>query len=126
MSDLIGNPSLVVILGIIAPFVISTLKRGDWPAWAKQLLAMGVALAIGLAAVALRVEADATEWSVDVIVGHCAAVFVIAQGVYNFLLKDSTSPAGALNAKLEAVGDPAPRPEPPEGMNPDPALRVRY
>lgn len=104
MSDLLGNPSLVVILGILAPFVISALKRPDWPSWAKQALSMGVALVVGVLAVALRVEADATEWTLEVIVGHVGAAAVIAQGVYAFFLKGSGSPAGALNARLEALG----------------------
>lgn len=108
MNDLIGNPSLVVILGVLAPFVISALKRPGWPTWAKQLLAIGVSLAVGVAAVALRVEASAVSWTFDVIVGHVATVLLVAEAAYHFLLKDSTSPAGTLNAKLEQLGAGAP------------------
>lgn len=118
MNDLLGNPSLVVILGVLAPVAISALKRPDWPQWAKQALAIGVSVAVGLAAVALRVEASEVSWGVDTVVGHVATVLLVAQAVYWFLLsgepKPGAAPAVRLNGWLEQLGTKPPALEPPE------------
>lgn len=107
MNDILGNPSLLVIAGVIAPFVISALKNPRWSDWAKHLLTIGVSLALGLAALALRVEADSARWGVETVMGYSATVLTIAYGVYQFLLKGAGTPAAKLNAKLEGVGTKA-------------------
>ena len=104
MNDLLANPSLVALLAIVAPFVISLVKRPGWPDEVKQAIAIVVSVGFGVLAVALRVEGGGTEWSVNVVVGHAGVVFATAQGVYWFLLRGEGTPAAALNARLEAVG----------------------
>jgi hypothetical protein len=102
--EMFANPALVVVFGVVAPFVISLLKHPGWPAWAKQLLTLGVALAFGIVDQALRVEAEGASWSVAEVVERAAVVAVVAQALYWFLLEGSGSPAGRLNAALEGVG----------------------
>jgi hypothetical protein len=102
--EMFANPALVVVFGVIAPFVISLAKNPAWPPWAKQLLTLGVALAFGVLDQALRVEAEGASWSVAEVVERAAVVAVLAQALYWFLLEGSASPAGRLNAMLEGVG----------------------
>jgi hypothetical protein len=110
--EMFANPALVVVFGVVAPFVISLLKHPGWPAWAKQLLTLGVALAFGIVDQALRVEAEGASWSVAQVVERAAVVAVVAQALYWFLLEGSASPAGRLNRALERVGTKPPAPAP--------------
>lgn len=89
---------------LLAPYVTSALKRPDWPTAAKQALAMGVSVAVGVAAVAMRVAGEETDWSLDVVVGHVATVFAASQLIYHWLLDGAKTPAGRLNERLEALG----------------------
>lgn len=124
MEDALGNPSLVVLFGIVSLLVTSLMKRADWPSWGKQLLALGVALVFGLVAVALRVEGEGTDWTLAVVIGHISAVAVVAQLLYLLLINGSRgrgSPLVIVNEWLTAIGSkPAPTPTDAPEVKPPP------
>lgn len=113
MEDVLGNPALVALFGVVSLFLTSLLKRREWPADVKQGLALAVAVVFGVLAVAIRVEGEEVSWTVSVVVGHVAAVAVIAQGLYLLLINGSTGAAGSsplvrLDAWLTDIGSKPP------------------
>lgn len=113
MENILSNPSLLVLFGLIAPFLISVLKNPAWPNWVKMALTYLVVGAFGFGDVALRENLGDVHWSLNVIVAHVAVVATVAHGLYQLILKDTP-----LNDTLEAVGTPSPLPSGrPDGGN---------
>ena len=110
--DALGNPSVVALLGFVAVLLTSAAKQPWWPPWGKQLVSVAVAAGVGVLAVFMRVAAGEAEWSIEVVLAHMGAVFMVAQVVYWFLMKGAPlssggSPVAKLDSWLTSLGSGA-------------------
>ena len=121
--DALGDPSVVALLGFVAVLLTSAAKQPWWPPWGKQLVSVAVAAGVGVLAVFMRVEAGEAEWSIEVVLAHMGAVFMVAQVVYWFLMKGSPlsngagSPVVKLDAWLTSLGTGAREESASDGTN---------
>jgi hypothetical protein len=107
MEAALGNPSLLILFGVVATLFTSLIKRG-WPPWLNAIVAYAISITFGAAAVVLRAQAGNQALTFEAFLGHLAAVAVIAQVTYSTLMNGS-SPLGwpltvRLNEWLEGIG----------------------
>ena len=90
------DPGIIVILGLLAPMLISFLKTARFPVWANQLIAVAVcAVAALLSVVAtdgFNALGDTTR-----LAGTAGVIFVLAQTAYRTYFVSTI-----LNERLEA------------------------
>lgn len=87
---------LILILGLVAPFLIALLNRVGWSSKTKQLMAFGVAIL--LAVIWILMTGGIAGFGFESIVAAVPAIYALSQLVYEFLFKNVIS-------KLEAATD---------------------
>lgn len=124
---MIENASLAVLFAIVAPFVVSFARKSGWSTQRVQVAAFLVAFVF--AAVAVFVQAGEVTWSAlttDEVLGYFAAIAVLSQSLYVFVLKPSANAEKPLtlpqqlNELLLRRGNPAPPPGSQGGVPPPP------
>lgn len=96
---------LILVLGLVAPFIIALLNRVGWSSKTKQLVTFGVAIVLSLVWVVLT--GGIAGFGFESIAAAIPAIYALSQIVYEFLFKN-------VIAKLESATDPNSSVEIPE------------
>lgn len=107
--DALKDPSLIILFGIAAPFLVSLMKRPEWPGWVKHLIVVLVATGFAVVAIVVQISAGVdVHWSLTTVIGYMAAIALIAQTLYELVLNDAGLAAGSvlasLNTRIEQIG----------------------
>lgn len=95
---MIENAALATIFALVAPFVISWVRQAGWSSRTVQALTYAVALAFAVVAVFLQAgNLDPATLDVEQVLGYFAAILILAQALYVFLLKPGAN-IGPLSA----------------------------
>jgi hypothetical protein len=82
MDNAVLSAPLVIILGLIAPILISVLKRAGTSTLLNQLIAVAVSFAFGLASVVID-HGGLHGVTLPVLLGWTTAAYAIAQLTYH-------------------------------------------
>lgn len=87
---------LILILGLVAPFVVALLNKVKWSSKTKQLVTLAVSIVLAVVWFALTGGVDG--YGIESIVAAAPGIYALSQIVYQFFLKN-------VIAKLEAATD---------------------
>jgi SNF family Na+-dependent transporter len=122
----IENAALATVFALVAPFIVSWIRQAGWSAKVVQTSTYVVALVFAVVAVLIQGSFDPSHLDADAIVGYFAAILILAQALYVFLLKPSarngstTNFLARLNGALLGGAAPGPGTPPTGGETPPP------
>ena len=103
------DATLLILLGLLAPFVTAAFNRVRWSSKTKHLVAFGVS--IFLAIVWLTLTGGFAAFNVPAILAAVPAIYTISQAVYAFFVKNIASKFEAATDKSAVVISPSDEPD---------------
>jgi hypothetical protein len=100
------DATLLLLLGLIAPFAIALINKVKWSSSTKQLVAFGVSIVF--AVLWLVVTGGIAGYGIQSLLAAVPAIYTLSQAVYEFFVKNIASKLEAATDKSAVVISPAP------------------
>lgn len=100
------DATLLLLLGLVSPFLIAIINKVKWSSSTKQLVAFGVSIV--LAVLWLAMTGGIAGFGIQSLLAAVPAIYTISQAVYEFFVKSLASKLEAATDKSAVVVSPAP------------------